>query len=321
MNRLRVLLCGTNYGRVYLNAISRRTDAFVLVGVLAKGSRRSHHLAAENGVPLYVDPREVGKDCVDLACAAMGSSAWQVVIKLLEQGIHVLCEHPQVSSALMAGLRLASRRKIKFHLNGHFGDLPAARAFARHCSRLCKSENPVFLQALATERSLYGLLDILKLSLGSLDPCRVRVLHREKRFCSLSGTIGGLPSYLLMQVSGTSRGRHLPDGSPAYLFDHRLAVGFPSGVLTLTSMSGPVLWNSAPTHARRTRDFLWTSFYDQGTRTRDDLWRQRIEANIAALESIRKAILGGQTAEPQRPSHILEVSRAWESVGRCLYAA
>jgi len=320
MNRLRVLVCGTNYGRAYLKAISRRKDAFMLVGVLARGSRRSHLVAAENGVPLYVDPRELGKDRVDLACAAMSSSAWQVVIKLLEQGIHVLCEHPQVSSALTAGLRLASRRKIKLHLNGHFGNLPAARAFTKQCSRLRKEENPVFLQALATERSLYGLLDILKLSLGSLNPCRIRVLHRHKRFCLLSGTMGRLPSYLLVQVSGTGR-RRLPDGSPAYLFDHRVAVGFPSGVLTLMSMSGPVLWNSAPAHTRGTRGLLWTSLYDQGTRTWDDLWGQRLEANIAALESIRQAILGGQTAEAQRPSHILEVSRAWESIGKCLYAA
>ena len=320
MNRIRVLVCGTNYGRAYLRAISRRADAFELVGVLARGSSRSHKVADENGVPLYLDLREMGKN-VDLACAAMSLSAWPVVIKLLERGVHVLCEHPQRSAALMAGLRLGSRRRVTFHLNGHFGNLPAARAFAKECSRLRKKANPVFLQALATERSLYGLLDILKRSLGSLDPCWMTVLHREKRFCLLRGTVGRLPSHLLVQVSGTKRGRHLPDGSPAYLFDHRVAVGFPSGVLTLMSMSGPVVWNWAPAHALGARDSLWTSLYNQGTRTREDLREQRIEANIVALESIRKAILCGETADAQRPTHILEVSRAWESICRRLYAA
>ncbi len=320
MNRIRVLVCGTNYGRAYLSAISRRADAFELVGVLAMGSSRSHQIAAENGVPLYVDLREMGKN-VDLACAAMSSSAWPVVIKLLERGVPVLCEQPQRSAVLMAGLRLGSRRKVKFHLNGHFGNLPAARAFAKECSRLRKKANPVFLQALATERSLYGLLDIVKISLGSVDPCRMRVLHREKKFCLLGGTLGRLPSHLLVQVSGTKGARHLPDGSPAYLFDHRVAVGFPSGVLTLMSMSGPVVWNRAPARTMGARDSLWTSLYDQGTRTEDDLREQRIEANIAALESIRKAILCGQTDDAQRPTHILEVSRAWESIGRRLYAA
>ena len=320
MNRIRVLVCGTNYGRAYIGAILRRADTFELVGVLAKGSRRSHQIAAQNGVPLYVDLREMRKD-VDLACAAMSSSAWPVVIKLLGRGVHVLCEHPQRSAALKAGLLLASRQRIKFHLNGHFGDLPAARAFAKECCWLRKKANPVFLQVLATERSLYGLLDILKRSLGSLDPCRMRMLYREKRFCLFRGTLGRLPSYLLVQISGTKCGRHLPDGSPAYLFDYRVAVGFPDGVLTLMSMSGPVLWNSAPARMMGARDSLWTSLYDQGTRTRDDLREQRIEANIAALESIRKAILCGQTADVQRPSHILEVSRAWESIARRLYAA
>lgn len=320
MNRIKVLVCGTNYGRAYLSAISRQADAFELVGVLARGGSRSYQVAADNGVPLYVDLREIGKN-VDLACAAMSSSAWPVVLKLLEQGVHVLCEHPQRSAALMAGLRLCARRNVKFHLNAHFGYLPAARAFAKECLRLRKKARPVFLQALATERSLYGLLDILKISLGSLEPCRMRLVHREKRFCLLRGTLGCLPSHFLVQVSGTKGAHHLPDGSPAYLFDHRLAVGFPSGVLTLMSMSGPVVWNSAPARTRGARDSLWTSLYDQGTRTRDDLREQRIEANIVALESIRRAILFGQTADAQRPSHILEVSRAWECIGRRLYAA
>jgi hypothetical protein len=66
---------------------------------------------------------------------------------------------------------------------------------------------------------------------------------------------------------------------------------------------------------------LWRSLYDQGTRTRDDLGKQRIEANMAALEAIRKAILCGQKTDTQHPTHILEVSRAWESICRRLYAA
>jgi thiazolinyl imide reductase len=320
MNRLRVVVCGTNYGRAYVRALSRLKDAFELVGFLARGSSRSHQIAAENGVPLYVDLREMGKN-VDLACAAMSSSAWPVVSKLLERGVHVLCEHPQRSAALMQALRLASQRKINFHLNGHVGNLPAARAFAKECCRLRKKAKPIFLQALATERSLYGLLDILKISLGSLDPCRMMVLHRGNRFSLLHGTLGRLPSYILVQVSGTRHGRHLPDGSPAYLFDHRVAVGFPSGVLTLMAMSGPVVWNSAPVGTKGGDDSLWRSLYDQGTRTRDDLGKQRIEANMAALETIRKAILCGQKTDTQQPSHILEVSRAWESLCRRLYAA
>jgi hypothetical protein len=81
------------------------------------------------------------------------------------------------------------------------------------------------------------------------------------------------------------------------------------------------VWNSAPVGTKGGRDSLWKSLYDQGTRTRDDLRKQRIEANIAALEAIRKSILGGQRTDTQRPSHILEVSRAWESLCRRLYAA
>jgi len=315
MNRLRVLVCGTNYGRSYVTALSRLPDTFELAGILARGSTRSRQVAAANGVPLYVDVRDVEKN-IQLACAAMNSSAWPVVIKLLRRGVHVLCEHPQRSAALKGGISIASRHKIKFHLNGHFVDLPASRRFAAECSRLRKTAAPIFVQALATERSLYGLLDILKTSLGSVELSQIE-FEREKGFCMVSGGLGRLPLNLLVQISGTKRGGHLPDGSPKYLFDYRVTVGFPDGVLTLMSMSGPVVWNPAPA---KKGDRQWVTLYD-GTTTREDLREQRIEANMSALESICRAILRGHSPERQRPIHILEVSQAWESIARKLYAA
>jgi len=123
-----------------------------------------------------------------------------------------------------------------------------------------------------------------------------------------------------VQVSGTKGGGRLPDGSPSYLVDQRLTVMFPTGALTLLSVAGPVVWNSTPAHVLGSKNPLWTLLGGRLTQTATELSEQRILANVAALNAIRKSIMGEATPEIQQPHHILKVSRTWESIGRQLYA-
>lgn len=134
MNPIHVLVCGTNYGRIYLEAIRLGGAGYCLVGILARGSVRSQQVAREYGVPLYrcVEDLDGG---IDLACAAVGASGSDVVHGLLRQGIHVLCEHPQNPTRLESALDAAASRGLSFHVNGHFADLEAARAFTSYCRR------------------------------------------------------------------------------------------------------------------------------------------------------------------------------------------
>ncbi|WP_210540227.1 Gfo/Idh/MocA family oxidoreductase [Streptomyces scabiei] len=50
---LRVVVCGTRFGQVYLSALRRCPERYRLVGVVARGGARSVALAEEYGVPLY----------------------------------------------------------------------------------------------------------------------------------------------------------------------------------------------------------------------------------------------------------------------------
>jgi len=211
MNRIRVLVCGTNYGRAYIGAILRRADTFELVGVLAKGSRRSHQIAAQNGVPLYVDLREMRKD-VDLACAAMSSSAWPVVIKLLGRGVHVLCEHPQRSAALKAGLLLASRQRIKFHLNGHFGDLPACicvssgKRFPRSCTNdSARAASPAIANASAPSTSTAWLVEVIFRASPAACHASVALPKTASRRAALSSHIAPASLLSLRTAEPTAR--------------------------------------------------------------------------------------------------------------------
>src|SRR5271166_1476995 len=320
MSRLRVLVCGSNYGRAYVAALARNPRRYQLAGILAQGSARSQQVATANGVPLYCSTDKL-PDNIDLACAAMSSAAWPVVLQLIRRGIHVLCEHPQPANALKKAIDLARERNLQFHVNGHFANLSAPEAFIQHCQRASKLASPELVEVLATERSLYGALDILMSAVAGQQPLRVRALSHRLKFVLLEGTLGKTPLRVSVQVSGKKGSSRLADGSSDYLLDQRLTVMFSNGLLTLLSMAGPVAWNSTPTHALGNDSPLWTVLCDQASHSVADLRKQRIRANIEALNSIRRAILGHGKPETQQPRHILRVSEAWESIGQQLYSA
>ena len=105
MNRMRVLVCGSNYGRTYITALARNPRKYQLAGILAQGSLRSHEVAAVNEVPLYRSTDEL-PDNLHLACAAMSSAAWPAVLELIRRGIHVIsriCQRPKLSSESASG--------------------------------------------------------------------------------------------------------------------------------------------------------------------------------------------------------------------------
>ena len=316
---MQVLVCGSNYGRAYVTAVARNPRKYQLAGILAQGSARSQQVAAANGVPLYCSTDKLPDD-IDLACAAMSSAAWPVVLQLIRRGIHVLCEHPQPANALKKAIDLARERNLQFHVNGHFANLSAPEAFIQHCQRASKLASPELVEVLATERSLYGALDILMSALGSRQPLGVRVLSRRAKFVLLEGTLGKIPLRVSVQVSGKKGKGRLADGSPGYLLDERLTAGFSTGLLTLLSMAGPVVWNSTPAHVLGSDTPLWSVLCEQAPHTVADLREERIRANSEALNSIRHCILGRGTPETQQPQHILQVSKAWESIGRQLYS-
>ncbi len=235
MRPMRVLVCGSNYGRVYITALRQEPRKYELAGILARGSARSQRVAALNGIPLYRSTDEL-PDNIDLACTAMSSTAWPLVLQLLRRRINVLCEHPYAAGKLKQALALASKHNVQFHVNGHFASLPAPQAFVRECRHIAKAAGPEFVEAMATERSLYGALDILASAAGRVSQPRFHVLSRRAGFVLLEGTIGKLPVRLTVQVSGKKGSGRLADGSPAYLLDLRLTMAFPTGLLTLLSV-------------------------------------------------------------------------------------
>jgi yersiniabactin synthetase, thiazolinyl reductase component len=315
MSPTNILICGTDYGRIYLEAIRLGGAGYRLVGILARGSPRSQQIASEYGVPLYrsVDDLPPG---IDVACAAVGASGSDVILGLLARGIHVLCEHPQKSSLVKSALDSAASHRLRFHINGHFADLEAGAAFISHCRRYSGAEPPAFVHVMATDRSLYATVDILGRILGSLAPFRFHVTSRLEQFVIVQGLLGGVPTTFHLQCS--TDGRHLPDGSSRYLIDHRIGAGFPSGILTLLSMNGPVVWNANLNCRQDHEHQLFTVVHADRTLTAELLHQQRVTANLGAIAAMAKNVCEHLRPLEQTPNYLLEVSRVWETLGALL---
>lgn len=312
---MRVLVCGTNYGRFYLEAIRLGRADFRLAGILARGSVRSQLTALEYGVPLFRGVTEVDRD-VDLSCAAMGASGSDVVLDLLARRIHVLCEHPQKSSCLQLALDRAASGGLCFHINGHFGDLEAAATFIRRAREECTAEPPSFFQVTATDRSLYAALDILGRVLASFAPFEFQVTSQFAQFIVLQGVLGGVPA--TFHIERRANDGPLPDGSPRYLVDHRIAAGFPTGILTLLSMNGPVIWNANLNCGKDAAEPLFTVLHEDRILSPELLHRQRIAANLSAIVALANSIRERAVPRHQHHDYLLDVSRAWETLGRLL---
>ncbi len=318
MKPFRILVCGSNYGQAYVEAVRSAPWPLQLAGILGAGSLRSRELARKCGVPFHQSVDGL-KGNVDVACAVMGSSGTGAVLALLELGIHVLCEHPQTPDFIDRALGVAASTGACFHVNGHFASLKAASAFIERCTLLRQSADPLFIDAMTTDRSLYGALDILRRVTKTFEPCEPVLLNHCSPFTVVQAVLGGVPATFQVQGSARAGAGILRDGDPGYLVDHRIAIGFPHGILTLASIAGPVIWNRNCNSAlpSGSGDPMWTSIYGASV-SRVDFHQQRIEANLDSLRRLVERVCTGGIPAEQTQEHLLEVSRAWHRIGTCL---
>ncbi len=306
----RVLVCGSNYGQSYLAPLLESAGRYLPVALLARGSDRSQRLARRYGLALCRTVEELPKE-IDLACAALPSAADDLVLALLDRGLHVLCEHPRGVGFLNAAYRAAARGGVRFQINGHFGDLPAPRAFAERCRHLAAESTPRFFDVTAQERSLYAAVDILRRATAGLGTVTLERGRGSGGFVTMEGRLHGARAIFQVQ---TPTG-HPADGSPRYLVDLHIAAGFDQGVLSLLSVAGPVVWNANLGRAAGDASTLFETVSGKRSVTGADLRQARREANRTALERLVREIESGVAAPEVSRDHTLAVARAWQRLG------
>ncbi|MFJ3937493.1 Gfo/Idh/MocA family oxidoreductase [Streptomyces parvus] len=244
---LRVLVCGTNFGRFYAEAVRRR-PGYTLAGILSRGSAASRAYADSLGVPFYSHPGDLPAD-IDAACVAVSSSisggeGSELARGLMDRGIHVLQEHPVHLKELTGNLKHARSRGVQYRINTHYPHVAPVRSFIDAARRLVARQRPLFLDAATPVHLMHPLVDILGQTMGTLrpwrfaDPASLPAEIGPQPFRSLHGVFAGVPLTLRVhhQLDPADRDNHA-------LHWHRISLGTEGGVLTLADTHGPVLWS------------------------------------------------------------------------------
>lgn len=252
--RLKVVVCGTAFGQVYLEGLRHLEAKYELVGVHARGSARSEACAEHYGVPLLTDLDDVDADvaCVIVRGGLLGGAGSDMALRLMARGVHVLQEHPLHHDELAACLAQARKSGVIYQLNTFYADLPAVRRFLAAAHELTVERPPVCIDAMTGFQVAYALLDIIGAVLGRLRPYSFSAAPHDgtsRPFRSLDGRIGGVPVTIRIENRIDPAD---PDSRTRML--HRISVGTDSGDLTLVTSVGPIVWSARPGIPGQVRD-------------------------------------------------------------------
>lgn len=262
--RPRVLVAGTKFGQVYLQAFDQPGFPFALAGILGQGSPRSVACARHYRVPLYTDPADLPGD-IDLACVVirgglLGGHGGDVARTLMAKGIHVVQEHPLHHDELAQCLRVAAKAGVVYHLNSFYVHTEPVRHFLAAARDLLSRRPARYVDAACGFQVAYSLLDIIGQTLGSVRPwafapppapsAELTGLTRlDVPFRSIDGVIAGVPVTIRVQ-------NQLDPADPdnhAHLL-HRVTLGTEAGSLTLVGTHGPTVWSPRPDFPHQVQD-------------------------------------------------------------------
>ncbi|MGF1876281.1 Gfo/Idh/MocA family oxidoreductase [Photobacterium frigidiphilum] len=240
---LRIVVCGTTFGRIYMKAIAAMPTYFRLVGIVARGSTHSKNVAASYGVPLYkgineLPTREIDAACVVVRAGVVGGVGADLALALLKKRIPVLQEHPLHLYEISQCLQAANAAKIPWSMNSFYPDVSSVRGFIRYAKVLRKHHELRSLMVTCSVHVLYPLIDILSESLGGLRPWSFsEVLAKQGPFTLVAGGLAGIPITFEIQ---NQMAPNDPDNHTEVL--HRITLTTDVGTLLLTDTHGSVLW-------------------------------------------------------------------------------
>lgn len=330
--RLRVVVCGTTFGRIYLSGIAQLAEEFELVGILARGSDNAKACARQYNVPLYNDVNELPHNEIDVACvvirsAVIGGLGTTVANKLLMKGIHVIQEHPVHHDELVECLRNARQSNCHYCINSFYPDVEPVHRFIVTARQALQQREAVYIDAACSIIVLYPLVDILGQFLGGFRHWSFSAAtdgSKSMPLTSLCGQIGGVPLTLRVQ---NQMDPDDPDNSANLL--HRIELCTNGGSLILTDTHGPVLWNHCM-HVPRRKDGVLDMFgsapiLDLPTTELIEplkknsfktvfthLWPESIKT---ALCRFRQKIVSGEN-DTRSNQYQLTACRVWQDIGQ-----
>lgn len=244
--KLRVLLCGTGFGKFYLEALRKLESLYEVAGILGQGGAGSMKLAKDLAVPYYVSVDEVDAEAINAACVVVkssivGGNGTDIALKLLKRSISVLQEHPVSYEDYLHCMKAAKAGKCKYTMNSFYSYLPAEDKFIKSAKKISSVSRLICIEASTSIQLLFPLIDTLGKTFGSLisevdktDSCG----EKEVPYCTVRAKINEIPLelkiYNQMDLFFPERNMFLT---------HRIILTTNMGTLTLTDAHGDVLWS------------------------------------------------------------------------------
>ncbi len=245
MVKIKVVVCGTVFGRYYIEALRKLSDCYEIIGIFANGSKRSQEYADEFKVPLYTKLDDMDNIDIDLACVVIKSSivggkGTDIARYFLKRGVNVLQEHPVHYNDYMENIKIARANNCMYRLNTFYNNVEPVCEFIETASKLRKISDFTYLKAECSVQVLFPLIDIIGRLTGGFRPWKLDMLNAEKGqepFAVITGEIKNTPVIILIK---NEMDVYKPESNMSFL--HRITLGTSKGTLLLTDVHGAVLW-------------------------------------------------------------------------------
>mgnify|MGYP001625331087 CR=1 FL=1 len=243
--QLKVLVCGTNFGRVYLKGLER-SNKHKIAGIFSQGSEQSKKIAEEYNVPLITDMDKVDKNEFDMACVvirstAVGGKGTEISKALLKKGIHVIQEHPVHYRDIVELLRCAKENNCIYQVNSFYPYIKNVHVFIEKSNKLLKKCSPIYIDAMCSTQVLFPMISIIGKTLQGFHPWRLQLIETGEYnlpFKLLIGEIRGIPVVFKIQNQLDPKD---PDNNGFLL--HKIMLGTTEGSLCLDNSNGFVIWS------------------------------------------------------------------------------
>ncbi|AQS36931.1 thiazolinyl imide reductase [Shewanella psychrophila] len=239
----KVVIAGTKFGELYLNAFIESHPDLALAGIISQGSQRSQTLADAFGVPLFLDvsqlPQDIDIACVVIRASSIGGAGNLLVEDLLQRKIHVIQEHPVSVNELNRHQSLAQQHGVHYRINSFYASSAAGKtliAGAQHLSSQ-KLKDASYGNLTTSRQLLYSTLDLLLQSLGESTKLQPTLLGKQKQFDIIN--LHSAQGDYLLQLQNYLDPR---DPDMHSLAMHRIMLGWNNGYLALADSYGPVTW-------------------------------------------------------------------------------
>lgn len=304
-----LLLCGTQYGQVYLQAIDD-VEEYDVCALLANGSDRSVKLSEQRAIHLYKKVDDI-RQKIDMACVAIGGNAgMEIAVSLLRRSVPVLIEHPVSITNCAKLLNAAEKFNVVCHINSHFPYILPIANFIRTCNKLNSVNKPLIVTVACNSRTLYSMLDILMRCFGriAIDDIKFARIEPSGAYMTVTWLFSEVPCSLIYQSW-----RYVQDNSRDSPLGHEITVTYPQGVLRLAGTFGPCQWFPLLANGIAYDSPIYESVGNHAqpvTSLHMIEWRK--SANIQAIRNLQRADQSAPEADPyQSNKYLLHLSQAW----------